>query len=178
MGGGNKTEMKNQADEHFKALRQIVPEVHRLMLFDYDSEGSYHPDGKNPASAEWKRKNIENYLLVPDAWKRSALQEMGFQDDDLFAQPALQVIDQFFANEALTLPHGQRWRDVRASAFGAVDGKRMLFENNDSLFQLLREGPPPVTLLREQVALNMTADEIHEDVHEFIGKVIALAGSN
>jgi hypothetical protein len=60
--------------------------------------------------------------------------------------------------------------------FSVVDGKRILFENNESLFQQLRKGAPPVQLIREQVALSMTADEIHEDVHQFIAKLKALTG--
>ena len=37
------------------------------MLFDYDdSDSAFHPEEDNPALAEWKRKNIENYLLVPE----------------------------------------------------------------------------------------------------------------
>jgi len=51
-----------------------------------------------------------------------------------------------------------------------------LFENADGLFQQLRAADPPVVLIRESVALAMTADEIHEDVHEFIAKVCAMTG--
>jgi hypothetical protein len=57
-----------------------------------------------------------------------------------------------------------------------VDGKRILFENDDSLFHQLRKGSPSVKLTREQVAMSMVAEEIHEDVHHFIGKLTALAG--
>ena len=55
-----------------------------------------------------------------------------------------------------------------------VNGKKILFENADGLFQQLRAADPAVTLIREAVALSMTADEIHEDVHEFIAKVRAM----
>ena len=90
MGGGGKQNMKTRADEHFAALKQIIPEVSRLMLFDYDdSDTAFHPEPDNPALAEWKRKNIENYLLVPDAWKRAALRQMECGEDDLFAQPVI-----------------------------------------------------------------------------------------
>lgn len=177
MEGGDKKNMKDKADEHFAALKQIIPEVSRLMLFDYDNkETAFHPKPNNPALAEWKRKNIENYLLVPDAWKRAALCQMDGKDD-LFAQPVLQVIDTFFADQNLTLPHGKRWRDVTANVFGVVDGKRILFENDDSLFQQLRNGLPSLTLNREQVAMSMVADELHEDVHHFFGRLISLVGA-
>ncbi len=173
MGGGNKEAMKSQADQHFAALKQIIPEISRLMLFDYDNQDSaFRPEPDNPALAEWKRKNIENYLLVPEAWRRAALRQNG--GHPLLTQPAFQIIDTFFANENLTLPHGKSWRNVTANVFGVVDGKRILFENNDSLFQQLRNGSPSLTLNREQVAISMSADEIHEDVHDFIVKLIAL----
>jgi len=179
MEGGGKEKMKKRADEHFAALKQIVPEVSRLMLFDYDNkDDAFHPKTSNPALAEWKRKNIENYLLVPEAWKRAALHEMDCGEDNLFAQAVMNAIDRFFTDQNLTLPPGKIWRNVTANVFSVVDGKRILFENNDSLFQELRNGSPSVKLIREQVAMNMVADEIHEDVHQFIDKLVALAGTD
>jgi hypothetical protein len=179
MGGGGKDNMKKRADEHFAALKQIIPEVSRLMLFDYDNQNNaFHPETDNPTLAEWKRKNIENYLLVPQAWKRAALRQMEYGENNLFSQPALQAIDRFFTEQNLTLPLGKTWRNVTANVFSVVDGKRILFENDDSLFQSLRNGSPSVNLIREQVAMSMVADEIHEDVHQFIGKLVALAGTD
>ncbi len=179
MSGGGKENMKTRADKHFAALQQIIPEVSRLMLFDRDdSDSKFHPQPDNPALAEWKRKNIENYLLVPDAWKRAALRQMELSEDDLFAQPALKVIDEFFTGQNLTLPPGKTWRNVTANVFSMVDGKRILFEDDNSLFHQLRNSSPPVKLAREQVALSMVAGEIHEDVHHFISKLLSLAGTD
>jgi hypothetical protein len=177
MGGGGKKNMKERADQHFAALQHIIPGVARLMLFDYDdADQAFHPKPGNPALAEWKRKNIENYLLVPDAWKRAALRQLQLPADDLFAQATLQSIDDFFVDQNLTLPPGRSWRQVGANIFSVVDGKRILFENADGLFHQLRAGEPPVSLIREQVALGMTADEIHDDVHQFIAKLCAMTG--
>lgn len=179
MGGGDKKDMKTMADKHFAALTHIVPEVNRLMLFDYDSSDSaFHPKPDNATLAEWKRKNIENYLLVPDAWKRAALRQLESNEDNLFVRPVLEAIDKFFADQNLTLPPGRTWRNVSANVFGVVDGKRILFENDDSLFHQLRTGAQSVKLLREQVAMNMVPDEIHEDVNLFIAKLIKLTGTN
>ena len=174
MGGGDKQSMKTRADEHFAALRQIIPEVSRLMLLDYDDRATFHPEPDNPTLFEWKRKNIENYLLAPDAWKRAALR---FGEGELFVQPVLQAIDDFFVGQNLTLPPGRTWRNVTANVFSAVDGKRILFEDDNSLFQQLRAGTPPVQLIREQIAGSMTADEIHDDVHRFIGKLVSMTGA-
>ena len=179
MDGGSKPNMKSRADEHFAALRQIIPEVSRLMLFDYDnSDEAFHPQPDNPSLVEWKRKNIENYLLVPNAWKRAVLRQMECLEDDLFARPVIQAIDAFFINENLTLPPGKTWRNVTANVFSAVDGKRILFENSDSLFHQLRNGSPSVKLIRELVAMSMVTNEIHEDVHHFIDKLLAVVETN
>lgn len=87
MDGGDKEGMKSRADNHFDALKAIVPEVKRLMLFDYDTtEKAFHPQQANPTLVEWKRKNIENYLLVPDAWIRASLNEAGYKTANLLTQ--------------------------------------------------------------------------------------------
>lgn len=177
MGGGGKQNMKDRADKHFAALQQIVQGAARLMLFDHDESGeAFRPDADNPVLAEWKRRNIENYLLVPDAWRRAALKAMGIDANanDMFAALTLEIIDRFFANQNLTLPPGRTWRDVNANIFSVVNGKRILFENPDGLFHLLREASPSLKLIRDDVARGMTADEIHEDVHTFMAKVRAM----
>jgi len=173
--GGDKKDMRKRADEHFAALKQIIPGVSKLMLLDYDDrENSYHPKPGNPGLVEWQRKNIENYLLVPDAWKRAALQQMQCREDYLFAQPVLQSIDTFFADQNMTLTKGKTWQNVSADIFNVVDGKRILFERGDSLFHKLRSGAYKIIVLRELVAMSMTANEIHEDVHHFMSKLKAL----
>jgi hypothetical protein len=175
MGGGGKKNMKERADAHFVALQQILPGVARLMLFDFDdADEAFHPRAGNAVLAEWKRKNIENYLLVPDAWRRAALQQLQLAADDLFAQSTQKIIDDFFIDQNLTLPPGRNWRQVNANVFSVVNGKKLLFENADSLFQRLRAADPAVSLIREAVALSMIGDELHEDVHEFIAKVRAM----
>lgn len=171
MGGGTKQLMKDNADHHFDALGHIIPEVRRLLLFDYDDAATWHPEPDNPVIYEWKRKNIENYILVPDAWVRAALRQLGFAPDELFAAPTATLIRDFFVGENLTLPPGKSWRDLKARIFSEINGKKLLFENDESLFQLLRKQTQPVELIRETVAGNMTIDEIHEDVHLFFEKL-------
>jgi len=175
MNGGSKADMKKQAEEHFQSLKQIIPDVRRLMLFDFDEDDqAFHPPADNPSLAEWRRKNIENYLLVSEAWKRAALNQMQCDENDLFAQPVLTMIERFFSDENLNLPPARTWRNVSANIFSQVNGKRILFENDNSLFHSLRQGTPSVELIRERVAAAMTADEIHEDVHGFFCKVVAM----
>jgi hypothetical protein len=174
MDGGSKEDMKTRMDEHFAALKVINPKVTRLMLFDYDDERGYHPPHTNNTVSEWKRKNIENYLLVPDAWKRVALRKLKFEEDNLFALPVLQIIDGFFNNQNLSLPPRKTWQNVDANVFRVVNGKSILFADDDSLFQQLRKSDTSVTILREDVAITMNVDEIHDDVHKFFEKLISL----
>jgi hypothetical protein len=180
MGGGNKKKMKEDSDRHFAGIKQIIPSAKRLVLFDYDDDDqAFHPEANDPKQSlyEWRRKNIENYLLVPDAWIRAAQQTGGFNDQDIFFSPVQKIIREFFDNENLTLPRNQSWRDVKANIFQVVDGKKLLFENKDSLFQRLKshqlplESVPSLELTREIVATNMKFDEIHEDVHQFFAKL-------
>ncbi|MBF0427085.1 MAG: hypothetical protein HQL66_14830 [Magnetococcales bacterium] len=172
MHGGNKKAMKERADRHYEAVKLIIPNVSRMLLFDYDrSDEAFHPLPGNTSLVEWQRKNIENYLLVPDAWKRAANQVSAPQ----FADDLGQRIEEFFAGENLTLPPNKNWRNVTANVFCVVDGKRILFENDDSLFHRLRKRDPAVQLLREKIAHSMLAEEIHEDVHHFFQKLKTLS---
>ncbi|MGA1355067.1 MAG: ATP-dependent nuclease [Prochlorothrix sp.] len=140
MQGGSKKKMLEESDRHFKGIRQVIPTAKRLMLVDYDEdEVALNPRADNPVLYEWRRKNIENYLLVPAAWKRAIVAQ-----EPRLAAPAdttallLQVIDDFFQGENLTLPPGQSWQTVKANIFQVVNGKRLLFEQPDSLFQRLK----------------------------------------
>lgn len=177
MRGGSKEKMTDDSKRHFDGVRQIIPSVKRLVLFDYDTENSFHPKENNPVLYEWRRKNIENYLLVPDAWIRATLQKIGIDDNDLFASPIKKLIEDFFASENLNLPPNQSWINVKANIFQVVNGKKLLFENSDSLFQCLKShklpipSTPTLELTREIVATSMLKDEIHEDVHHFFDKL-------
>ncbi len=182
MHGGSKEKMREDSQRHFEGVQQIIPNVKRLILFDYDEAASYHPEPNNPVLYEWHRKNIENYLLVPDAWIRAALQAIGMIENNVSTSPIRNIIEDFFASENLTLPPSQSWKDVKANIFQVVDGKKLLFENSNSLFQRLKSYQLPIQLQsvsalelpREIVAAHMVAGEIHEDVHQFFNKLSQL----
>lgn len=123
MGGGSKKQMKEDADRHFDGLRQIVPHVKRIMLFDYDSDDeAFNLKSDNEALYEWKRKNIENYLIVREPWHRTANKNMGY---DLFFSKLKQVIDEFFDSQNLMLPKNAEWKTVEANIFKVVAGKKI-----------------------------------------------------
>ena len=177
MGGGNKKEMKDNADRHFSGLSLIIPSLKRLMVFDYDSDDvAFNPDPENPALFEWRRKNIENYLLVPDVWIRATLNEEP-DSNSLFWTVITSTVSEFFANENLTLPSNSTWENVEANVFKVVDGKRLLFSDPRSLFNLLREKGFDLKKTtinsknREDIALRMLPSEIHSDIKILFNKL-------
>jgi predicted ATPase len=169
LGGSSKEEMVQRSSTHFNALRQINKNVKRVVLFDYDSEAAYHPEANNPAIKEWSRKNIENYLLVPKAWEKALLDALNALDFDIFNSQYRVVINDFFEEQNLSLPKGFNWSNVKANIFQEVNGKRILFENADSLFQRLKmvDQNKKITVNREKVATNMNFDLIHDDIKAF-----------
>lgn len=168
MGGGRKQQMKENADRHFAGVKQIIPHVKRLVLFDYDDDDAFHPPSNNPVLHEWQRKNIDNYLLVPDVWVRAAKQKI--HRNEKAVKAIKEQIEDFFISENLTLPPNQTWQTVKANVFQVVDGKKLLFKKSDCLFQRLQDHFQ-IKLTRSTVAENMTANEIHEDVHQFFAKL-------
>jgi len=179
LGGSTKREMQEKADRHYRALRQIVPNVKRCILLDYDSdEVAINPATDNVFLNEWKRKNIDNYLLVPTSWKRAVSKEISQPLDGLFMQPYINLIDNYFGDENLTLPLGASWREVNANIFKVLDGKKLLFENSDSLFERIKNHSQGVLKInRVSLATNMEVSEVHIDIEKFFSNLEAIVTS-
>jgi hypothetical protein len=177
MGGTSKDEMRKLSDKHFNALTQINPEVKRVVLFDHDDDNTFHPDKDNPVLKEWNRRNIENYLLVPEAWKSSILDAINRPDFDLFNLHYKSTIDTFFEEQGLIIPKKYSWRNLRANVFEIVDAKKILFENNDSLFHRIRE-VDDLKINRERIANNMTIEMIHQDIINFFEGLKGICSPN
>lgn len=168
LGGSTKEIMKNLSDEHYTALKQIVPNLQRILILDYDQEGGYHPEKGNKCLKEWKRKNIDNYLLVPSAWCRAVACSLKEDEDSIFLGPYYNVINDFFASQNLFLPPQSTWRNLSANIFEIIDGKKILFEDTDSLFnQIKNVDNKGIAINRQAVAIAMIPDEIHQDVVDF-----------
>ncbi len=179
LGGSTKKEMKDKADNHFAALKQIVPELKRAILLDYDNEEvALNPRSDQQTLNEWKRKNIDNYLMIPTAWTRAVENEVKTigEVDGLFLEPYNQIINNLFASQNLTLPPGASWKNVKAQIFSVLDGKKLLFENNDSLFNQIKQlNNSDVKINRSTIAKAMTTEEIHEDVEFFFHNLEIIA---
>lgn len=168
LNGTSKKNMLDRADAHFNALRQINKNIKRAQLLDYDKEDDFHPDKNNPCVKEWKRKNIDNYLMVDTAWKRAVAKQLKEPTDSLLLQPYNIVIDDFFSEQNLMRPRNATWRDIKADVFSVVDGKKLLFSNSDSLFHKIK-GVNDMELLinRQTIAVSMLQEELHQDIIDF-----------
>ncbi len=165
LDGSTKKEMKDRSDNHYAALKQIVPNLKRAIVLDYDNDAvALNPQANQHTLNEWRRKNIDNYLLVSDAWKRTVEKDF----EGVFLQSSYDVIDNVFNSQNLTLPSGSTWKNVKAQIFSVLDGKKLLFENKDSLFHQIRQlNNSDLKINRTAVASSMLAEEIHEDVEKF-----------
>lgn len=182
LNGTSKQDMKNRAEAHFNAMRQINPSIKRAQLLDYDTEDGFHPNPNNPCLKEWKRKNIDNYLLVPSAWKRAVVKQLNESDGSLFVQPYYNIIDDYFGGQNLTLPPKATWRTVEANIFSIIDGKKILFENKDSLFHRIKNCDDKQLIInRQAVASAMIQEEIHQDIisfFDFLENIVQQNGGN
>lgn len=168
LNGTSKQSMKERAEAHFYAMRQINSAIKRVQLLDYDTEGVYHPNADNPCIKEWKRKNIDNYLLVSPAWKRAIATQLNEPIDSVFLAPYYAVIDDFFLGQNLTLPQNSTWRDVKANIFSVLDGKQLLFSDKDSLFHRIKGvGDNELIINRQTIASSMQSEELHQDIVDF-----------
>ena len=162
------------ADAQFNAIRQIIPNIKRMMLFDYDEDSkAFKPEPGNKVLFEWKRKNIDNYLLVPDSWKRAVRNSLL----PLFSADEERIIDDFFIKERLTLQQGESWQTVDVDIFKRVDGKHLLFDRQKSLFNTFKT-QASISIKREDIAMQMKTDEIHNDAHDFINKLVELCNDD
>ena len=169
LGGSTKKEMQDKADRHFRALKQIVPNVKRVILLDYDSdEVAINPPASQSVLNEWKRKNIDNYLLVPDVWQKAVSSILNESIGSLFIQPYIEIINSHFVNQNLVLPPNATWQNVSADIFKILDGKRLLFEKPDSLFEKIKsQSSNHLKINRLTLAQNMDITEIHDDIVVF-----------
>jgi hypothetical protein len=161
--------MQEKADRHYRALKQIVPNLKRAILLDYDSDDvAILPGSNNKVLNEWKRKNIDNYLLIPDVWRKAVSTSLNERQDSLFFEPYRSIIDEFFMNENLQLPPNSSWKNVNASIFKVLDGKKLLFENKDCLFEKIKgHAKNSLKINRTILAQNMDFEEIHIDINQF-----------
>jgi predicted GTPase len=62
---------------------------------------------------------------------------------------------------------------LQTNIFKVLDGKKLLFDAEESLFNIVRKCQTPVILPREKIASSMKKEEIHQDVSDFFEKLRA-----
>ena len=76
------------------------------------------------------------------------------------------------------LPKGQQWHSVSANIFEVVDGKKILFEDKESLFAISRKWMSHVIVTRQKLASAMRKEEIHQDIQNFFTKLKSVVSSD
>jgi hypothetical protein len=158
--GGNK-----QRKQLFIQLKRDIPELRAISIVDRDDlqlnqvdkatlEDRANPCGEPHLSLRvWRRRQIENYLLLPAAIARAS----GFPEE---------AVVEFMAEHALVVPADFTSRDV-AEAMVDARGKEITHEHANSVKNAFG-----VTAL--EIASAMEPDEICEDVREILQQIANL----
>lgn len=77
--------------EHFRGLRNLLPELKGLAILDNDGQQRQNQDEGDLKIRYWKRYEAENYFISPDLLRRYAAKQ--YPEDDLFATQTLTAID-------------------------------------------------------------------------------------
>ncbi len=100
-----------RARDHFFALREAKPDLIGVALFDrLDSPPSSEPGLR---MLMWERREIENYLLDPEALGRWAEDQVG----PLFRETMQKCLGDLIPPIALKQADDPWWREIRASEF-------------------------------------------------------------
>lgn len=99
----------SKASDHFQGLREAKPDLVGIALFDRIAAGKLQRHTALTQLA-WRRREIENYLFLPDA-----LLAYAQQNGDNFAQTMQEIIGLLVPPIALNNPHDKWWVDTKAS---------------------------------------------------------------
>ena len=149
-----------EARDHYFAMKAIVPQLRAVCLLDGDNQDN--PDEETRASGlvmlRWRRYEIENYLLIPEAIKRFVgFPLINHEIDRAFWAHVPKGTDLFGDHVSLTR--------VKASDEFLVPLLENIeyFTSKNDLFQL---------------AAVMNQDEIHPEVVEKLDRISALVLAN
>jgi hypothetical protein len=155
-----------EAREHFFAFQHVVEPVKGLVLLDGDTaEGEDGEASPGLSVLRWRRYEIENYLLIPQAIARVAADGA---DDSLEFAAALERVAKVFRQQ---VPEG-------ADLFGDAAALTRLKASEEFLPQLLDAAGRPLPK-REYflIAAEMWADEIHPEVVAKLDAIASVLGA-
>ena len=161
----NEGRSPREARGHLFALRAIHPDLHGLLLLDGDNReiDNHEISGDGLTIHRWKRYEIENYLLVPDAIRRFIVNDpadlfSGAQGDGAINYLRSQLPPQTFLNpleDNATVDTVRASKDILPQTFSAAG---RLLEKED--YFLLAE--------------KMRPEEIHPEVRTVLDDIEAL----
>lgn len=149
----------------FLQLQKEIPELRAISIRDRDDQelNQVDPDTLNDKAFNsnipnlslrvWRRRHIENYVLLPDAIARAS-------------EKPLEEIEALMAAHALVVPNNFAAADVAAAMLDAR-GKEITQKGANSVKVLC--GVMPI-----EIASAMTPDEIPEDIKQLIGQIVLL----
>ena len=86
----------------------------------------------------------------------------------MFLQPYTNLIDNYFNEQGLYVPPTYSLKNLNVTTFKVVDGKKLLFEDENCLFERIKNiSNNELKINRLTLAQNMDYNEIHQDIEEF-----------
>ncbi len=166
----NRGRQPKRAKSHLLSLRSIHPDIRGLLLLDKDDRNL--PDREVVADGlriiRWKRYEIENYLIVPDAVRRFLAQ----RDAELFAHAAAEKAMDYLKSQ---LPGSffEKPLSNETKAIVEIPAKKQLLPQ---MFEAAGQplDPSDYKLLAEI----MKPDEVHPDVIAVLDEIAALTTSS
>lgn len=166
--GGSADEMLQFADRHFRGCKLIGEGAERVMVLDRNDGKWVRRAEHDPKLFIWRKRHIENYLLVPSAWERAARTAADSQFP-IASVAAATTVTEFFAAQSRGLTVD--WLNPTEQIFRDVDAKLMLFEARkaredgyDALTARLHQ--QSVVVSRGDIASVMSPSEIHDDIKQ------------
>ena len=173
--GGSAEKMLEFADKHFRGCKFLGDGGERVLVLDRNDGKWLRRAELDPNLFVWRKRHVESYLLVPEAWKRAGLKAAEDQFP-IASQAAAATVESFFREQSGGLP--VNWLNPAEQAFRDLDAKQMLFEARkarddgfDSLTARLYDRQVVVT--RRDVAAAMSSQEIHDDIKGLFRLILA-----
>ncbi len=112
--------------EHFKGLRNLLPELKGLAILDNDGLSRQDSDEGALQIRYWRRYEAENYFITPELLRDYAYRQ--YPVDDLFTQHARDAVDQALAETLRDEVFGGSQADYDTWATSPTDAARLIWE--------------------------------------------------
>ena len=171
--GGSADEMLQFADRHFRGCKLLGEGAERVLVLDRNDGKWIRRAEQDPNLLVWRKRHVESYLLVPEAWERAA-RNAAENQFPIAREAAAGAVRAFFKEQSRGLE--VNWLNPAEQVFRDVDAKQMLFEaraNRGDGYDALtaRLYDQQVVVTRRDVAVAMLPAEIHDDIKQVFEKI-------